>query len=94
VGWNLAFNSVTMLLFPSEKFGQFSSALNVLGFGSSILGNILAGLFMDLAGSDYRMIFVWSLSWFALAMVPLMLVYRGWKLHGGPHHYIPPLPAL
>ena len=93
VGWNLGFNAVTMLLFPGEKFGQFASALNVLGFGSSILGNFLAGRFIDFVGSDYRMIFVWALSWFALALVPMTLVYRGWKQCGGPHHYVPPLPT-
>jgi maltose/moltooligosaccharide transporter len=92
VGWNLGFNAVTMFLFPGEKFGQFSSTLNVLGFGSSIVGNVLAGRFMDLVGSDYRMIFVWALSWFTLAIVPMVLVYRGWKQCGGPHRYIPPLP--
>lgn len=93
VGWNLGFNALTMHLFPSEKFGQFSSSLNVFGYGSIIAGNFLAGRFIDFVGGDYRMIFVWSLSWFTLAIVPMALVYRGWKRCGGPHHYIPPLPT-
>jgi MFS family permease len=93
VGWNLGFNALTMQLFPTEKFGQLSSSLNVFGYGSIIAGNYLAGWFIDLVMSDYRMIFVWSFAWFALAIVPMALVYRDWRRFGGPHHYVPPLPA-
>lgn len=93
VGWNLGFNALTMQLFPTEKFGQLSTSLNVFGYGSIIVGNYLAGWFIDLVGSDYRMIFVWSLGWFTLAVVPMALVYRDWKRFGGPHHYVAPLPA-
>lgn len=93
VGWNLGFNALTMQLFPAEKFGQLSSSLNVLGYGSIIAGNYLAGWFIDFVRSDYRMIFVWSLCWFALALVPMTLVYRGWLKCGGPRHYVPPLPG-
>ena len=93
VGWNLGFNALTMQLFPAEKFGQLSSSLNVFGYGSIIAGNYLAGWFIDVVASDYRMIFVWSFSWFVLAIVPMALVYRDWKRFGGPHHYVPPLPA-
>jgi MFS family permease len=93
VGWNLGFNALTMQLFPTEKFGQLSSSLNVFGYGSVIAGNYLAGWFIDVVASDYRMIFVWSLSWFALAIIPMALVYRDWKRYGGPRHYVAPLPA-
>lgn len=92
VAWNLGFSAVTMHLFPAEKFGQFASGLNVLGYGSSVLGNVLAGGFFDFVDSNYRMVFVWSLGWYALAILPMTLVYRGWKQCGGPHHYVPPLP--
>jgi len=93
VGWNLGFNALTMHLFPVEKFGQFSSSLNVFGYGSIIAGNFFAGRFIDFVGGDYRMIFVWSLSWFVLAIGPMALVYRDWRRFGGPHHYVAPLPA-
>ncbi len=92
VGWNLGMSAVTMLLFPSEKFGQLSSGISVFGFGCIMLGNYLAGWFMDVVHSDYRMIFAWSLAWFGAAIVPMLFVYRGWKQHGGPHAYVPPLP--
>lgn len=92
VGWALGSMAVTMKLFPSEKFGQFSSALNVLGFGALIPVNFLIGRFMDFMSSNYRMTFLWSAAFFALAVIPLALVHRDWKKHGGPDHYVPPMP--
>jgi O-antigen/teichoic acid export membrane protein len=58
-----------------------------------MLGNYLAGVYMDWANSHYRLIFVWATIFFTLALIPMIAVYRGWKQHGGPHHYVPPLPA-
>ena len=92
VGWGLGSLATTMKLFPDEKFGQFSSALNVFGCGALILGNYLIGQFMDLVLSNYRMTFFWSAVFFALAIYPGLLVYRGWKSHGGPLDYVAPLP--
>ena len=92
VGWSLASMAVTMKLFPSEKFGQFSSALNVFGCGAMIPGNFLIGNFIDFLHGDYRMTFLWSTAFFAMAIIPMVAVYRGWKAHGGPAHYVPPLP--
>lgn len=91
--WNLALTALTMQLFHQEKFAQLSSGLNVLGYGSSILGSLLIGLFIDLTGQNYRMIFAWSFCWFALAVACMALVYRDWKRLGGPRHYAPPLPG-
>jgi MFS family permease len=92
VAWNLGQTALTMYLFPSEKFGQLSSSLSVLGYGSIILGNYLAGRFMDFFDSNYRLIFAWSLFWYAASIVPMLMVYRHWKRCGGPDHYVPPLP--
>lgn len=92
VGWGLGQMAATMKLLPGEKFGQLSSALNVFGSGALILGNYLMGNFMDLVKSDYRMAFLWSAAFFALAVFPLILVLRDWKKYGGPDHYVPPLP--
>ena len=95
VAWSLALTAMTMSLFPMQKFAQFSSSMNVIGYGPSMLaGSFLAGLMMEhLWHSDYRMIFLWSTFWYALAIVPMVLVYRGWKQHGGPSHYVPPVPG-
>ncbi len=92
VGWGLGQMAATMKLLPGEKFGQLSSALNVFGCGALIFGNYFIGWFMDLVKSDYRMTFLWSAAFFALAIVPMLMVYRDWKKYGGPHHYVPPLP--
>jgi len=93
VAWGLGSQAMTMKIFPEEKFGQFSSGLNVFGCSALILGNYLVGQFMDLVHSDYRMIYFWSAALLTLAMFPMLLVYRGWKQHGGPDHYIAPLPS-
>ncbi|XHR30935.1 MAG: MFS transporter [Chthoniobacteraceae bacterium] len=94
VGWGLAYMATTMELFPEEKFGQFSSGLNVFACGALIFGNYLVGQLIDFVHSDYRMIYVWSAVLYSLAIVPMFLVYRGWRQHGGPRHYVPPLPEL
>jgi MFS family permease len=93
VAWGLAQTATTMVLFPVQKFAQLSSSINVLGYGSVVLGSWLAGRYIDLFGGNYRMIFLWSLFWFAAALVPMFLVYRGWKRRGGLQGYIPPLPG-
>ena len=91
-GWGLGSAAMTMKLFPEEKFGQFSSGLGVFSCGAIILGNYLLGQFMDFVHSDYRMIYVWSAVSMTMTILPMLLVYRGWKQHGGPLHYVPPLP--
>ena len=92
VAWNLAVLSSTMVLFPPEKFGQFSSGLNVVGYGGLVLSSSLVGGFMDLVHDDYRMALLLSFSGHALALIPLILVYRDWKRRGGPGGYVPPSP--
>jgi MFS family permease len=81
-----------MKLFPKEKFGQYYSASNVFNVGFLIPGNFLVGWFMDFLHSNYRMAYLWSGAFYALAIYPMCLVYRDWKKFGGLHHYTPPLP--
>lgn len=92
VAWGLGSFAVTMMLFPGRDFGLLSSGLNVFGCGVLIVGNYAVGAFMDMVHSDYRMTFVWSAAFYLLAIFPMIAVCRGWKQHGGPHHYEPPLP--
>lgn len=92
VGWRLGSIAVAMKLFPAEKFAQFSSGLNVFGCGALILGNWLIGLLMDAVGSNYRFAFVWFAVCTAAALPFMVLVLNGWKRHGGPGSYRPPLP--
>ncbi len=93
IGWGLGSQATAMRLFPAERFGQFSSGLNVFSCGAFIFGNYLVGQFMDLVHSNYRMTFVWSGLLLTLAIYPMVLVHRGWKQHGGLHHYEAPLPS-
>jgi len=90
--WALGSMAATMKLFPKERFGQFYSALNIFGCGILIPGNYVIGKFMDLVHSNYRMTFLWSAALYALALYPMILVYREWRRHGGPDNYVPPLP--
>lgn len=94
VAWVLASTTAMMKLFPSEKFGQFSTCLVVMGWGGgSIVGNYLIGWFIDFVDGNYRMLFLWNAVFCILAIVPMLAAYRRWKQHGGPDHYIPPLPG-
>jgi len=93
VAWGLSQRASAMKLFPSEKFGQFSSGLNVFGCGALIAGNFLIGLLMDLLHSDYRIAFLWTVV-MALSAIPFMLVVlREWRRHGGRDGYVPPMPV-
>ena len=92
VAWQLSQRATAMKLFPVEKFGQFSSGLNVFGCGALIVGNVIIGIVMDLFHSNYRMAFVWTAIVSATAIFPMLLVIRGWKQHGGHDNYVAPMP--
>jgi len=92
VAGGLAGNAVIMELFPSEKFGQFYAAGNIMGMGIKIPGALAFGLFLDYLHSNYRMIFVWGFFWDSMGFVFLYLFYREWQRLGGAEHYVPPLP--
>lgn len=93
VGWGLGSATLTMKLFPAGKFGQFSAGVNIFGCGIAIAGNYLIGIFLDLVNSNYRMVYLWAAIG-GLSLLPMLLVYRDWKRHGGPGNYIPPDPEL
>ena len=90
--WSLGSSTLTMELFPAERFGQFAGGLNVFGYGGLVAGNYLMGVFMDRTGSRYELAFAWSAVLTILALVPMWRVLREWHHHGGPQHYVPPLP--
>jgi len=93
VSWGLSQRASSMKLFPAEKFGQFSSGLNVFGCGAMIIGNLLIGAIMDLMQSNYRTAFVWTAVLAASAIFPMVTVIREWNRHGGRGSYVPPLPV-
>jgi maltose/moltooligosaccharide transporter len=92
VFWGLSGVALSMSLFPDRVFGQFSAGMNVFGCGGLIFGNYLAGLFMDLVHSDFKMIFFWQLAFYLFALLPMFLVYRDWKRYGGAKNYVAPIP--
>jgi maltose/moltooligosaccharide transporter len=92
LAWTLGSAATAMKLFPAAQFGQFSGALNVFGCGGMIFGNILIGLLMDWVNNDYRIAFLWTVLFCAISIIPMLLVIRSWKQHGGPDNYIAPQP--
>lgn len=91
-GWTLGAAATAMKLFPPEKFGQFSGGMNVFACGGLLVGNFAIGLLVDLVHGNYRIAFLWTVVLSAMAIVPMVMVIRGWKQLGGPDNYIAPLP--
>ncbi|MEN8255491.1 MAG: MFS transporter [Verrucomicrobiota bacterium] len=77
-------------LLPKERFGQFCSAQAMVQSVILIAANYGGGLFMDWTG-DYRYIYVWDFMWTTLALVALVIVFRGWKKYGGTKDYVAPM---
>jgi len=80
---------LVMLLFPKDRFGQFASAQAMVNAAVVVAGNFAAGKFMDWIG-DYRYLWVWMFFFEVLALLFMLLVYRGWQRHGGREHYQSP----
>lgn len=92
VAWGIGWTAFGMALFPEKAYGQFSAGMNVFGCAGLLFGNTAAGYFMDLVDSHYEYAFLWSAAFYALALIPIIMVYRDWKRHGGPNNYVPPIP--
>lgn len=80
-------------LFPADRYGQFSSANAVLSSLGIFAGNALCGWFIDFMGS-YRWLLAWEGVFFALTLIPWYFAWRGWRRHGGPTNYRPPVPEF
>ena len=92
IAGGLAGSAVTMEVFPSQMFGQYFAAGNIMGMGIKIVGMFLVGLFLDHVHNNYRMVYVWSFLWDSLGFFFLWLFYCEWKRLGGREHYVAPLP--
>jgi MFS family permease len=86
--WGVSSITSGVMLLPKEKYGQFISAMGMLGAIGTIAGNLIAGAVFDSMGS-YRLIYAWYTGFEALALVSAVLVYYGWKKHGGKQGYVP-----
>jgi Na+/melibiose symporter-like transporter len=86
------------VILPSDRFGQFGSANQVVVSIMLIGGSVLAGKFIDwmTAGgtiiANYRYQYLWSAGFQGLAAFFMMLLYFSWKKYGGLKNYIPPEP--
>lgn len=79
-----------MAILPKERYGQFCSAQAMVNAFMLIVGNVLAGKYMDFMG-DYRYVYMWSAPIYLISVVFLFQVYRGWQRYGGMKNYHPPL---
>ncbi len=90
----LAYNTAVMpmfiSLFPKDRYGQFSSANAMISSLGIVFGNLLCGLFVDWIG-DYRWLLAWQGVFFLLALVPLIVTYRGWIRLGGERNFRTPV---
>ena len=88
----LAYVAMQPALFRREDYGQFFSANQSVFSLGLVLAPMACGLVLDLF-KDYRLIFVWSSTFFILAGTMSVLLFRHWKRLGGDKHYTPPATA-
>lgn len=80
-----------MVLFPTERFGQFCGAQALVRSAAVMLGGLLAGVYIDVIKSffspddlkAYRYIYLWMLVFFAVAYFFHYRAYRYWRRLGG-----------
>jgi MFS family permease len=77
------------VIFPKQQYGQFCSAQAMICSIGGILGNFGAGQCIDFI-HNYRFLFIWRGVFWGLALVPMVMVFRGWLRYGGAKNYIPP----
>ena len=86
-------NSATLPLVirlqPKEKFGQFSSAKQMLQSILLIIANAAGGWFIDLMG--YRYLFVWDFVFTIVCFSIMFILYLKWKKLGGDQGFKPPV---
>jgi len=78
--------TIAFATLPRDRFGQFASANSLVTALVSIVASLGAGFFLDFmkahAGGDtgyFRYIYIWMMSFWVLAGVFLILLYREWK---------------
>lgn len=80
-------------LFPRLRYGQFSSANAMVSSLAIVISNWAVGAYIDHTG-DYRDLLIWRAASWALVLLPLGVVLRHWRRHGGMLAYVAPaIPA-
>ena len=75
-------------IYPTARFGQFSSACAMVMSIVTIIANYGGGMFIDAFG--YRYIFVWDFLFTLFADLLLVVIYFLWKGYGGDADYVAP----
>ncbi len=79
----------TVDVYPNDRYGQFGSAGALFSSaGGAVLGPA-CGWLLDALGS-YRYFLIWNVGFAALGLAAAIVVYRKWKLLGGPENYRAP----
>ncbi len=79
-GFQAAMIPSYVLLFPKERFGQFSSANSMMSSIGVTLGGLVYGLLADFSGS-YRILFMVQGIAFLLVLLPVVVVSRKQNHH-------------
>jgi hypothetical protein len=86
-------------LFPKDRFGGFCGAQALVRSAGTMVGGLVAGIYLDIVkrfypeGSlqPYRWITLWQFVWGAITFFFCYRIYRYWKRMGGEHGFEAPL---
>lgn len=90
--FNTASASLTLRLFPQERFAQFSSAMGILICLGWTLGAPVLGKILDWCGNRYILTFWMGLFLSCIALLSLIIVYQYFRRYGGFDSYCAPSP--
>lgn len=90
--FNTASASLTLRLFPQERFAQFNSAMGILICLGWTLGAPVLGKILDWCGNRYILTFWMGLFLSCIALLSLIVVYRYFRQYGGFDSYRAPSP--
>ena len=85
----LSYLAMQPALFPRENYGQFFSANQWIFSIGLFIAPVICGIVLDIF-KDYRMVFVWSATFFLIATVMSISLFQHWKRLGGDKNYTPP----
>lgn len=90
VCYNTGVSALGQMLFPKDKFAQFAAAAAFMSSLASIVASPLVGLLLDWLDRDYRYTFGLSCLLSVVGLWLGLVMYRRFRAHGGPDHYIAP----
>lgn len=90
VCYNTGVSALGQMLFPKDRFAQYAAAAAFMASLASIVASPLVGLLLDWLGRDYRYTFGLSCLLAVVALWLGLVMYRRFRAHGGPDHYVAP----